>query len=371
MSGSEKESMSYSSTGVDYSAIDPIKKLAQVKAQETSINLSRFNATEIVASRGESAYVWEEEDRYGAFVIEGLGTKNLIADATRKFTGRTHYDTIAQDTVAMIVNDLIVVGAAPQVVDAYWAIGDSKFLKDEDRMRDLVEGWANACNLAGATWGGGETPVLKEIINPETIDLAGSAIGYVKPKERLSLGEKLIPGDVIFSIESSGVHSNAITLTRDIAKQLPKGYETLLPDGKSYGESLLAPTHIYAKVVEDMLNNGVDVHYMVNITGHGWRKIMRAKKDLSYIVEHTPRPQAIFNFIQEQSGNDDREMYGNFNMGVGFAVFVPEKDVVKAIHSSFKNNMYGTRIGYVDQGPKKLVIKPKGLEYSGDELDIR
>ena len=98
----------YADSGVDYSAVDPIKVLAQKSAAATAGNLQNFGATEMAASRGESAYVWEEGDSYRSLVIEGLGTKNLVADAVRSFTGKTHYDTIAQDTIAMIVNDLIV-----------------------------------------------------------------------------------------------------------------------------------------------------------------------------------------------------------------------------------------------------------------------
>ena len=115
--GPEIQPITYQSTGVDYSAMDSFKRMAQLRARETSENLNYFGAKEVEASRGESAYVWEEQDSYRAFVIEGLGTKNKVADATRSITGRTHYDAIAQDTVAMIVNDLIVVGAEPQVVN--------------------------------------------------------------------------------------------------------------------------------------------------------------------------------------------------------------------------------------------------------------
>ena len=110
--GPEIQPITYQSTGVDYSAMDSFKRMAQLRARETSENLNYFGAKEVEASRGESAYVWEEQDSYRAFVIEGLGTKNKVADATRSITGRTHYDAIAQDTVAMIVNDLIVGGQA-------------------------------------------------------------------------------------------------------------------------------------------------------------------------------------------------------------------------------------------------------------------
>lgn len=372
MSQREGNPITYQSSGVNYDAMDPIKRLAQLRARSTSENLHRFGMREIGLSRGESAYVWEEQDSYKAFVIEGLGTKNLVSDETRRFSGKTHYDAIAQDTVAMIVNDLIVVGAQPQVISAYFAVGNSDWFSDEERAKDLVEGWAKACNLSGAVWGGGETPTLKGIIDPNTIDLSGSAVGIIKPKEHLTLGDKLKHGDVIVLIESSGIHANGLTLARTIASQLPKGYETFLSDGKTYGESLLTPTYIYAKLVEDLFNAGVDIHYMVNITGHGWRKLMRANRNFSYIIDKIPKPQSVFKFIQEQSKNDDREMYGNFNMGAGFAIFMPQKDVELAEKiAKFKHQLNSLLAGHVEEGPKQVVIKPKNIVFSEGTLGVR
>ena len=372
MNKNEGERITYQSTGVNYDAMDPIKRLAQLNAKETAINLRKFNMKEVGASRGESAYVWEERDSYRAFVIEGLGTKNIVADQVRKFSGRTHYDAIAQDTVAMIINDLIVVGAAPQVVNAYFAVGDSNWFSDQERARDLVEGWKRACDLAGATWGGGETPTLKDIIKPEVIDLSGSAVGIIKPKERLTLGDKIKEGDAILFVESSGIHANGLTLARTIASKLPKGYETNLSDGRTYGESLLTPTHIYAKLIQDLFDAGIDIHYMVNITGHGWRKIMRASRDFSYAIDQIPEPQPVFKFIQEQSGNDDQEMYGNFNMGAGFTIFIPQKDVklTQEIAKS-KHQLNSLFAGYVEEGKKQVIIKPKNIVFSADTLGVR
>jgi len=372
MSTKEYKPITYSSTGVNYDAMDPLKRLAQLRAKATAGNLNRFGMREIEASRGESAYVWEEQDGYRAFVVEGLGTKNRVADETRKITGRTHYDAIAQDTVAMIVNDLIVVGAEPQVVNAYFAVGSSDWFSDEERSKDLVEGWAKACNLAGAVWGGGETPTLKGIIEPDTIDLSGSAIGIVKPKERLTLGDKLTPGDAIFFVESSGIHANGLTLARTIASHLKEGYATPLSDGKSYGESLLVPTHIYAGLIRDYFEAGIDIHYMVNITGHGWRKIMRANRDLSYIIDHIPPAQPVFQFIQEHSGNDDTEMYGNFNMGAGFAIVMPENDVTLAQKIALsKYGLSSQQAGHVEEGERQVIIKPKDVVYKSKQLGVR
>ncbi len=363
--------ITYSQTGVNYQAMDPIKVLAQLRAKETAKNLNRFDMSEVGESRGESAYVWEEKDSYRAFVIEGLGTKNLIADAVRKLTGKTHYDAIAQDTVASIVNDLVVVGASPQIVNAYFAVGDSNWFNDEERATDLIEGWAKACNDAGAVWGGGETPTLKDIVDPKTIDLGGSAVGLINPKTQLTLGDKLKAGDAIILIESSGFHTNGSTLARKIASQLPEGYATKLSDGSTFGESLLIPTHIYANLVRDCFDAEIDIHYMVHVTGHGWRKLMRAKQDFSYIIDTLPTVQPIFNFLQEHSGNDDQEMYGNFNMGTGFAIFVNANDAEKTIKTAEKNNLKAWNVGIVENGEKQVVIKPKNIVFKGDTLQVR
>lgn len=362
----------YASSGVKYNLMDPFKKLAQRKARLTAKNLKRLKMREVSASRGESAYVWEEPDSYKAFMIEGLGTKNRVADEVRKFTGKSHYDSIAQDTVAMIVNDLIVVGADPQVVSAYFAVGSSDWFADEERVQDPINGWANAVNFAGAVWGDGETPTLKEIIELKAVDLSGSAIGIIQPKARLTLGDKLTPGDAIVLVESNGIHANGLTLARAIAEKLPSRYATLLPNGQSYGETLLAPTHIYAKLVRTVFEAGLDIHYMVNITGHGWRKLMRANRKFSYIIEELPLAQPVFQFIQEQSGADDAEMFGNFNMGAGFAIFMPESDAKKARDTiRSKLGLHSVIAGFVEEGSKQVIIRPKNLVFKAESLGVR
>lgn len=362
---------SYAKSGVDYSAMDPIKVLAQKKAAQTAGNLAAFNAHEVVASRGESAYVWEESDSYRALVIEGLGTKNLVADAMREFGDKTYYDSIAQDTVAMVVNDLIVVGALPQVVNAYFAIGDSAWMLDEKRAADLINGWAHACELSEATWGGGETPTLKGIINPETIDLGGSAVGIIADKKNLVLGDRLQAGDSIVLVNSSGIHANGLTLARKIAAESPDGFATKLSDGRSYGEALLTPTPIYVPLVRQLQEASIDLHYMVNVTGHGWRKLMRATKDLSYVIDVVPDVPAEFGYIQQQAKISDQEMYGNFNMGAGFAIYVPSSDAQKVVDVAAAAGFTAHIAGRVEDGPKQVSIIPKNIVFAGDTLEVR
>jgi phosphoribosylformylglycinamidine cyclo-ligase len=361
----------YAASGVDYSSVDPIKVLAQQRAKATAQNLQSLGGQEVTASRGESAYVWEEGDVYRSLVIEGLGTKNLVADAVRAFTGKTHYDTIAQDTIAMIVNDLVVVGALPQVVNAYWAVGDPDWMRDEQRARDLIEGWGAACQVIGAAWGGGETPTLKDIIQPGTIDIGGSAVGIVNPKERLVLGDKLAAGDKIVLIESSGIHANGITFIRSLAAKDPEIYKTKLSDGRTFGEAILSPTHLYVDLVKALLEAKLDLHYMVNITGHGWRKLMRAVQPFSYVINEVPPAPIEFAFMQAQSGADDNEMYGNFNMGAGYAVYVPADQAQQVVDIASGCGLKAWAAGQVETGPKQVVIKPKNITFTADTLGVR
>jgi phosphoribosylformylglycinamidine cyclo-ligase len=116
--------------------------------------------------RGESAYLIEAEDHFLAHVEEGLGTKNLVADAVQAESGRCHYRAIGIDTVATIANDLVTCGALPIAVAMHAAVGDSGWFADENRAQELVRGFAEGCRAAGAVWGGGETPALRGMIEP-------------------------------------------------------------------------------------------------------------------------------------------------------------------------------------------------------------
>lgn len=365
------EKMTYTGAGVNYGAMDPFKRMAQLAARDTADNVRRFGFSEAEMSRGESVYLIETPDSYLAQVEEGLGTKNLVADAMHRLTGKSYYDQIAQDTVAMIVNDMITLGALPLSVAMHLAVGVSDWFNDEKRCRDLAEGWKNACALARSTWGGGETSTLTGAIAPEAAVLSGSAIGIVKPKERL-IAANIQDGDAIVFIESSGIHANGFTMARKIADKLTDGYLTKLPNGRTYGETLLDPTHIYVALIEDCLNRGVDIHYAVNITGHGWRKLMRATKPFAYIVDRLPKQLPIFDFLQKHGPVDDTEAYGNFNMGAGFALYVPKADVEKVRQAARVLKLWTVNGGRIEQSDtKKVVIKPKNLEYLGSTLGVR
>ena len=315
--------LNYKKSGVDYSAIDPIKKLAQTAAKATAKHLELAGFSEIADTRGESAYVWKQGNVLMASVIEGLGTKNLVADAMQKITKKTYYDVVGHDTVASIINDLISVGARPLVLHAYWAVGNSAWLSNKKRMTDLIT------------------------------------------------DTKLKPGDRIILLKSNGINMNGLSLARAIASRLPKGYGTKLSNGQMYGEAVLAKTNIYAKLIQDLFKGGIDIHYISNITGHGLRKVMRARQKYTYVLEHIFDSSPLFNFMQKKAGLSDYEMYQTFNMGQDYAIFVPARHIAKALKIIKQNKFTGLDAGYVEKGEKQVIIEPKNLIYKGDTLDLR
>ncbi len=375
--------MTYAGVGVDYDVLDRFKRMAQEAARKTAGNIRRQSDgefQEVAWSRGESAYLIEGARSILGHVEEGLGTKSLVADAMYQLTGKSYYDQVAQDTVAMIVNDMITLGVLPLSVAMHVAVGESSWFADEQRCRDLIDGWKRACDRARCTWGCGETPTLEGIIMPGTALLSGSAIGSLKPKACLINPARIRHGDVIILIGSSGIHANGLTMARKIASKLPEGYLTKLDDGRTYGETLLDPTHIYVGLIEDCLNAGVIIHYGVNITGHGWRKLMRATQPFSYIIERLPKQLPIFDFIQKYGPMEDDQAYGNLNMGAGFALYVSEQDVPKVFQVAVDGwlparypHIEVTPIvaGHIESGERKVVIKPKNLEFKADTLSVR
>lgn len=355
---------------VDYDVADPAKILAQKEGRATASNMP-FGFKEVEGTRGESAYVFDMGEMYGALVQEGLGTKSLIAQKIYNDTGESYFASIAQDTVATVINDLISVGATPVVSNAYWSSSSYAWLADKKLTDDFIKGWRTACDLARVVWGGGETQALSGIIEEGVLEFAGSGFGIIKDKSRLVTEKNLMAGDTIILIESSGVHANGISLARKISGNLPGGYQTKLPSGKTYGESLLTPTHIYAEAVEELFKAGIDIHYLSNITGHGWRKLMRATANFSYEMDIVPPASEIFDFISKRSGNNETDMYGNYNMGAGYAIYLPDEQSLQAQQIIKALGFNSWVAGKVETGPRQVLIKPKNIKFSGESLGLR
>ncbi|MGZ8260059.1 MAG: AIR synthase-related protein [Caldimonas sp.] len=367
-------SLSYGASGVDYGRIDPLKVAAQRAALATGAQLDGHGFSEVAASRGESAYVVDLGPFFLASIVECLGSKALVADAMAALTGKTFYAGIAQDTIAMAVNDLVTVGATPLVVQAYWAAGGSDWFDDAGRAAALVAGWRSTCEHCGVAWGGGETPALAGIVEPGRVDLAAACTGIVSPKSRLSLGDHLAPGDAIVLLASSGIHANGLSLARQVAELLPRGYLTPVTDSAvpiGFGEALRAPSVLYAPITDALFRAGIRVRDAGIVTGHGWRKLMRHPADLTYRIRRLPELPAVFSFLQREAGLDARSAYATFNMGAGFAVFVPAEDADRAVAVARKAGVESWVAGSVEAGPRRLVIEPIDVEYAGSELGVR
>jgi phosphoribosylformylglycinamidine cyclo-ligase len=356
----------YACAGVSYELLDAAKKLAAAQALATSGLLQARGGSAVDASRGEPAFVFELGDRCLAFVLECLGTKSVIARQYLEAGGTDRFTDIGYDTVAAIVNDLCCVGALPLVVNAYFATGSSQW----GGYGSLVTGWRRACEQAGAVWGGGETPSLTGIIGPDEIDLAGAAVGEVPQGHRPILGQDLAPCDEIVLVASSGLHANGASLARAVAADLPDGYRTTLPSGREFGAALLDPSVIYVPLIEELLSRSLPVTYLSHITGHGLRKVMRARREFTYRLHDLPPVPEVLEFLTRRAGLGQHEAWGVFNMGSGFAVFCGKGSGREVIEAAEAVDLTAVLAGSVEAGARRLIIEPLGVTYESDELQL-
>lgn len=360
----------YRSAGVDYETLDAGKRSALSEALATSGLLSAAGGRALDESRGEPAFVFEAAGRLMAFVVEGLGTKSIIARQVEEELGFRGFAGVAYDTVAAIVNDLCCVGALPLVVNAYFATGASDWYSQRERHEDLLAGWREACVDAGAVWGGGESPSLPGLVSGEDIELAGSAVGLVPEGREAILGARLGPGDEIVLVASSGLHANGSSLARAVAARLSDGYRTLLPSGRAFGEALLDRSVLYAGLVRALVGGAVEVHYLSHITGHGFLKLMRPRRELTYRVRWLPEVPEVLSFLAEQADMTPAAAYTTFNMGCGFAVYCAAGSGAEVVRLASEVGLSAGLAGVVEQGARRVVLEPIDVVYESDAMDL-
>jgi phosphoribosylformylglycinamidine cyclo-ligase len=365
-----ESSANYKAAGVDYDALDEGKRMAMARALATSSLLDLRGGRALDASRGEPAFVFELGDTTLAFVMEGLGTKSVIARQMLERHGVNRFADVAYDTVAAILNDLCCVGALPLVVNAYFATGASEWYAEPERAAALLEGWQRACIDAGCTWGGGESPSLPGLVAAEDIELAGAAVGTVPTGRVAVLGEELRAGDEIVLVASSGLHANGASLARLLVERLPDGYMTALPSGRTLGEALLDPSVMYVPLVQALLESDLAVSYLSHVTGHGLLKLMRPVKALSYRISELPPVPEVLAFLVEQAGLDSHSAYSTFNMGSGYAIYCSKGAGEKVVEMAQRLGFRAVVAGSVEAGARQVIVEPVGLHYVGDELDL-
>jgi phosphoribosylformylglycinamidine cyclo-ligase len=295
-----------------------------------------------------------------AISTDGVGSKTIIASALDR------YDTIGFDCVAMNVNDIICVGARPTAMVDFLGV----HTLDARRANEILKGLGAAAKEASIAIPGGELAQLPEVIGSDgktpgdskAFDLVGTAIGTLHP-DKLITGAQVKPGDALIGIHSSGVHSNGLTLARNVL--LDKGGYALDEElgvlKRTLGEELLQPTEIYVRAVTTLWDRGVDTHGLAHITSDGFANLCRLEAEVGYSIEELPQQPAIFQLIQHIGNVPDEEMYRVFNMGVGFVVVVAAEVADDAMRDITKVGYRATRIGQVTAQTGSVEIKPAGL----------
>ncbi len=341
--------VTYSESGVDINLEE-----ATVSALVSEIK-NTLSFRDVITESGHFAALVRLGDKAIAMSTDGVGSKILVAKMMNK------YDTVGIDCIAMVVNDILCVGAEPIAMVDYLAVEKA----DPEIAGQIGKGLAEGSKQAKIAMIGGETASLPEII--KDFDLAGTGIGTVDA-DKIITGENISDGDVLIGIESSGVHSNGLSLARKIFfDKANLNIDSPLPEDpdKLVGEELLRPTIIYVEPVVELLKEDIDIHGLAHITGGGFLNLKRLKKGISYNIDNLPEPASIFKSIYSFDVPLE-EMYRVFNMGIGFVVIVPAHDADKTINVIKKYNK-AYKIGtVVDNEDEKIKIKA----FNGDILNL-
>lgn len=283
---------------------------------------------------------------------DGVGTKLKLA-----FMADRH-DTIGIDCVAMCVNDIVAQGAEPLFFLDYVALGKAV----PEKIEQIVKGVADGCVESGVALIGGETAEMPGLYEEDEYDLAGFAVGACEKADVIT-GEAIQAGQVLIGLASSGIHSNGYSLVRHILfsthnKELTGSVP--FDEEKTYADVLLTPTRIYAKAVT-AVKNRVSIRGMAHVTGGGFYENLprMLPEGLGVHIELGKWPvPAIFTHLKELGSLSDKDLYGVFNMGIGFVLAVDEEDVA-AVQASL------SEIGEQAYVIGKVTTTP-GVQFEGE-----
>ena len=306
-------SLSYRDAGVDIDAGDALVEAIKPFAKKTL-------REGVMGGIGGFGALFEVRKKFKEPVLvsgtDGVGTKLKLAFHLNK------HDTVGIDLVAMSVNDILVQGAEPLFFLDYFACGKLNVAT----ATDVIKGIAAGCEMAGCALIGGETAEMPSMYPDGEYDLAGFAVGAVE-KSKIIDGKKIMPGDVVLGLASSGAHSNGYSLVRKII-------EVAKPDlhadfhGRPLADVLLAPTRIYVKPLLALMEK-FTVRGMVHITGGGLveniPRVLQAHLTAQLQADAWTMPP-LFKWLQQHGGVADAEMHRVFNCGIGMAVIVAQAD---------------------------------------------
>lgn len=305
------------------------------------------------------------ENRYLDLVIEGVGTKVLVAQLADK------YDTIGIDAVAMAVNDVIRSGAKPLGItdNIHAQISDPALITEW--LKGITQGATEAECAVTSGEIGDVAELIKGLTEGKGFDMIVASVGEVT-REKIITGKNIKPDDAVIGLRSSGLHSNGISLARKIVLKPWGGKHEphYIPDGfdREIVLEVLEPTRIYVKPVLKVAEE-VKIKAAVHITGDAYLKfnnLTRFSQGIGFEFNNF-KPQPIFGLIQKTATEiggtiTDEEMFKTFNMGWGFAIIVSKKDKEKAIDVLEKTDTQAEQIGNVtDSKEIKILCKNKKI----------
>lgn len=281
---------------------------------------------------------------------DGVGTKVAIAQAIDK------HDTVGQDLVGMVVDDIVVVGAKPLFMTDYIACGRVV----PERIAEIVGGIARACAATGTALVGGETAEHPGLLGPDDYDIAGAATGVVEA-DRMLGADRVGAGDVVLALASSGLHANGYSLVRRIAADAGLAYDAAAADfGVTWGEALLEPTRLYTTPLLRLIDvlsagGGSGLHALSHVTGGGIAANLARVLPVASWVDvdrSTWSPPAIFRVLADAGRLRLRDTEGTWNLGIGFLAVVDAAVAEAAIRALASDGIPAWQVGVVADGTR-------------------
>lgn len=333
----------YTAAGVDTAAGDLAVELMKSAVRRT-------HGPEVLGGVGGFAGLYDASALLGftkpllATSTDGVGTKVAIAQAIDK------HDTIGQDLVGMVVDDIVVVGAKPLFMTDYIACGKVF----PERIADIVRGIATGCELTGTALVGGETAEHPGLLGVNDYDVAGAATGVVEADAVLG-AERVRPGDVVLALASSGLHSNGYSLVRHIVSRAGITYASDAPEfGRTWGEELLEPTRLYTLPLLRLLEAVPEgIHSLSHVTGGGIAANLARVLPVGTWVEvdrSTWSPAPVFRVLADLGGLELESTEGTWNLGIGFLAVVAAERADASIAALQAEGIDTWQVGVVREG---------------------
>ena len=349
----------YAAAGVDTAAGDRAVELMKAAVSATH-NSSVLGGVGGFAGLVDLSFVKGYERPILASSTDGVGTKVAIAQAMDR------HDTIGQDLVGMVVDDIVVVGAQPLCMTDYIACGKVV----PERIADIVRGIALACSATGVALVGGETAEHPGLLGVDEYDVAGAAVGVVEAARMLG-PEQVRDGDLVVAIASSGPHSNGYSLIRHILAERSIGFADQADElGTSWGEALLEPTRLYSGELVELLAGptGEAVHALSHVTGGGIAANLARVLPRQAWVEldrSTWSPQPVFRVLCELSGASLESTEGTWNLGIGMIAVVADGAASSVVAELGRLGHEAWVVGRVSTSPHEL----SGFEQGAKGVD--